>query len=492
MTLLASSTTLVKGVSNTITIRAGYSNTEATVWIDYNHNNVFDGATEQVGQIDCVNEGTDYSATFTVPAGALTGNTRLRIMTEDEAFPDDPCSTSMYFGNCCDFGINITAAGSPVVTTLAATGITKSSATLNGTVNAAGLSCTVAFDYGLTVAYGTTVPGTPSPVTGNVDTPVSSAITGLQPNTLYHYRVKCSRTGGTVFGSDMTFTTASLSPPAITTLAATGITQTSATINGTVNGNNESTAVTFDFGLTVAYGSTVPGVPSPVTGNLDNPVTASITGLSPCTLYHYHCVGASSEGTSRGDDMTFQTSASGTSITISGPANACAGSSGNQYSTHPGMTNYSWTVSPGGTITAGGTSTSNTVTVTWNTAGPQSVSVSYPTALGCSAGSPTEYDVIVNPRPPDPEITGRKVACRNIPGNVYTTATGMNNYSWTVSGGGVITDGAGTNSIKVTWDSAGSKNIMVTYTGDNGCSPEEPGEIHVMVIEYLCGCDNLK
>ena len=67
--------------------------------------------------------------------------------------------------------------------------MTRSSATLNGTVNAYCLSTTVTFRYGLTTGYGSTVTADQSPVTGNSDTAVSKAITGLTPNTTYHYRV---------------------------------------------------------------------------------------------------------------------------------------------------------------------------------------------------------------------------------------------------------------------------------------------------------------
>ena len=45
----------------------------------------------------------------------------------------------------------------PTATTGAATGITMSEATLNGTVNAYGADTTVTFEYGLDAAYGTTV-----------------------------------------------------------------------------------------------------------------------------------------------------------------------------------------------------------------------------------------------------------------------------------------------------------------------------------------------
>ena len=43
--------------------------------------------------------------------------------------------------------------------------------------------------------------------------------------------------------------------PTVTTLAAGGITTSGATLNGTVNVNNQSTTVTFRDGPTSAYGT---------------------------------------------------------------------------------------------------------------------------------------------------------------------------------------------------------------------------------------------
>ena len=83
----------------------------------------------------------------------------------------------------------------------------------------------------------------------------------------------------------------------------------------------------------------------------------------------------------------------------SGVSPACAGSTGNVYTTQAGMSNYVWTVSAGGTITAGGGSGNNTVTVTWNTSGAQSVSVNYSNVSSCSAASATVYPVTVNALP---------------------------------------------------------------------------------------------
>jgi len=99
---------------------------------------------------------------------------------------------------------------------------------------------------------------------------------------------------------------------------------------------------------------------------------------------------------------------------LNGPNSVCLGSTGNVYSTDAGKTNYVWTVN-GGFISSGGTSTDNTATVTWNSSGSRSVSVNY-TDAGCTATSPTVYNVTVNALPsitpgPDPVVcTGTTTA----------------------------------------------------------------------------------
>ena len=101
----------------------------------------------------------------------------------------------------------VLAQSAPSATTGAATAVGTSSATLNGTVNANGSSTTVTFEYGLTTAYGTTVTADQSPVTGSTSTAVSKTISGLTPNTKYHYRAVATNANGTTNGADMTFTT---------------------------------------------------------------------------------------------------------------------------------------------------------------------------------------------------------------------------------------------------------------------------------------------
>ena len=98
-----------------------------------------------------------------------------------------------------------------VVTTNAATNITSSSATLNGTVNPNGVTTTVHFEYGTTTNYGSTTAS--SSYTGNTTQNVGASITALHPNTTYHFRCVATNNNGATYGSDRTFIF--LSPPGL-------------------------------------------------------------------------------------------------------------------------------------------------------------------------------------------------------------------------------------------------------------------------------------
>ena len=164
--------------------------------------------------------------------------------------------------------------------------------------------------------------------------------------------------------------------------------------------------------------------------------------------------------------------------TISGPALVCLGTIGNVYSTEPGMTGYTWTVSPGGTTTSG--AGTNAITVTWNTNGPQTVMVNYTNEYGCNAITATIFNVTVAGLG-SPTITGSDNLCVNSGFYNYTTEAAMTGYLWTISAGGTITFGVGSNNIQVVWNTSGAQNVGVFYSNPSGCSPATPANFDVTV-----------
>jgi uncharacterized protein (TIGR02145 family) len=207
------------------------------------------------------------------------------------------------------FGADVTFSTlgqSPTGFTQPASNISLTSATLNGIINPNNLSTTVTFEYGLTTTYGQTVTATQSPVTSNNLTIVSIDISGLTQGTLYHFRVKTVNSIGTVYGTDLTFTTLGQTPAAITQ-PATNISTTTATFNGAVNPNSVSTTVTFDYGTSTNYGQSATATQSPVTGTSIINVSKDVTNLNPGTIYHYRIKTVNSLGTVYSGDMTFTT-----------------------------------------------------------------------------------------------------------------------------------------------------------------------------------------
>ena len=167
---------------------------------------------------------------------------------------------------------------------------------------------------------------------------------------------------------------------------------------------------------------------------------------------------------------------------LSGPIAICFQSAGNVYQTDAGMSNYSWTI-VNGTVTAGGTLTDNTATITWNLASgsAHSVAISYTDLLGCQPATDSILPVTVYPLP-SPMITGPDSICFTSDTIVYSTENGMTIYTWTISSGGTITSGAGTDSISVVWDSLGLQWAGITYIDTNGCMADTPTVYPVTIL----------
>lgn len=109
---------LTTGTSYTATINTGTSSStmNCQAWIDFNHDIIFQ-ASESVGGLNGYT-GSSAGSTFniTVPAGAPTGSSRLRIVTTNNSSgysysSMDPCMTSYTYGEARDYSVSITSGG---------------------------------------------------------------------------------------------------------------------------------------------------------------------------------------------------------------------------------------------------------------------------------------------------------------------------------------------------------------------------------------------
>lgn len=104
-----------------------------------------------------------------------------------------------------------------------------------------------------------------------------------------------------------TVTVASVGEPSASTEAATSVTEKEAVLHGTVNPNGHSTTYRFKYGLTTSYGSET-AVSSPVEGTEPVAASASVSGLTAGTTYHFRLIATNEKGTTEGADQTFTTS----------------------------------------------------------------------------------------------------------------------------------------------------------------------------------------
>jgi hypothetical protein len=148
---------------------------------------------------------------------------------------------------------NAAVAAPPTPTTLPATSITTTSATVEGTVDTGGVATLYQFQYGRTASYGNATAAHVIP-SGQGTVSVSAKVTGLVPARRYHFRLVAQAGPGSQyyplvinFGSDRSFVTAAgkLTLPSKLTvrhgLAAAGLTCVS---NLTCKGTAKLTLVT--------------------------------------------------------------------------------------------------------------------------------------------------------------------------------------------------------------------------------------------------------
>ncbi len=180
--------------------------------------------------------------------------------------------------------------------------IQPTEATLTGTLTPNGVDAHYLFEWGSSTGYGSSTQSTDAgPGKGAVQ--AKATLTGLTPNTSYHYRITAENQYGGTIGEDKQLTTSG--PPRITSEPASALTHESATLNAKLDPDELETTYHFEYGESSSYGAQTP-VAKLAAGETPIPVTAALTGLKIGAIYHYRLVAENSAGETFEPDQTFQ------------------------------------------------------------------------------------------------------------------------------------------------------------------------------------------
>ncbi len=250
-------------------------------------------------------------------AQALSGLSQLTTYYFQGQVKDS--TGKIFYGDILSFTTAATAA-IPTVTTTAASNIAATTVTLNGSLNPnltaiTGVYFLLCTDSALTVgckaAYQVVVDNG-SGTAANLVFAANSAgdfvvnsdkidgtsnVTALATATRYFYKLYVTCTagtycpGGTVSGATLAFTTGS---PSATTLDATVVGETTATLNGNVNANGSTSTVAFCYGTDATQSaglltncSSVAGSTPNISGSSNTAQTAAVTSLTGGTTYYF-------------------------------------------------------------------------------------------------------------------------------------------------------------------------------------------------------------
>jgi len=183
-------------------------------------------------------------------------------------------------------------------------------ATLTGSLKRESLETHYHFQYGASEAYGSTsmvgeVPAGSSEKEEKQPRILETAISGLRPNTLYHYRLVAENPYGTTYGQDRTFTTSG--PPRIVYEPVSGVGQEEATVHAQIDPDQLASSYRVQYGETSSYGSEAPGGEGIAPGSGFVAVSITLPGLAVGATYHFRVVAENEAGISYGEDQTFTT-----------------------------------------------------------------------------------------------------------------------------------------------------------------------------------------
>jgi hypothetical protein len=357
------------------------------------------------------------------------------------------------------YGNQISFTTLPAITTTAVSNVTYNTAKSGGNVTSIGGAAVTARGVCWSTSQNPLATGnhtTDSSGTGSF----TSNITGLMGSTMYYVRAFATNASGTVYGNQLSFTTAAPIAASISTTAISNLTAVSATSGGNVSNDGGATVT--------ARGVCWSTTPSPLaTGNHSSNGTgtgsfiSTISPLTTGTTYYVRAFATNSVGTSYGTELSF--------VTLSQPIVTTTAVSG--------TTSFSTTT--GGNVSSDGGATVTARGVCWSTATNPTISNSlsnngtgtgsFTSGINDLLGNTTYYvrayaTNVVN------TSYGNQISFTTsapVPSGVITTAvTNITGISATTGGNIVNNGGALVTARGVCWSTTSNPVVTGNHTSD--------------------------
>lgn len=208
----------------------------------------------------------------------------------------------------------------PVVTTGEAQSITQTTATFSGTVNPFGAATTYHFAYIDQAGYEKALAEEKANpyAEGETTAPVSAGssyepqavgpilASGMLPGETYHYALVAENEVAVTIGQPEIVKTLPGTPPTVSTGGASGVSQNTATLSGTVSTNSLQTEYGFEIGTEAGQYDPATGLGS-LGGTTTETVALTLGELQPGTTYYYRITATNADGTEKGQPASFTT-----------------------------------------------------------------------------------------------------------------------------------------------------------------------------------------
>lgn len=262
---------------------------------------------------------TGTTGEFQSVATGLVASTQYYV----RAYATNSVGTS--YGAQKSFTTTNVVIATPVLTTTAVSAIAQTTATSGGNVTSVGGAPITARGVCWSTTANPTTTNDKTTETGTTGA-FTSSLSGLTAATLYYVRAYATNSGGTSYGTQVTFTTlnTAVSLATVTTTSASAITQTTASSGGNVTAIGGAPVTARGICWATTATPTISNNVVAATGTT-GVYTSAITGLTANTLYYVRAFATNSAGTAYGAQISFTTLAAATNGPTGGSA-VCNGS----------------------------------------------------------------------------------------------------------------------------------------------------------------------